>query len=134
MSDASTRGKRNRRHGNDSELMVAAWLRANGWPDACTTRSLSRGVQSRAGDIHGGPCVIEVKAVTASAWPTWLRQAQEEADGAAFIVVRRAARNTDVGTWPARFALRGESWMHAMSGDVVPFGLAFVHAECGEPR
>jgi len=37
--NASQRGKRNRRHGHDTERMVVAYLRAHGWADACTTRS-----------------------------------------------------------------------------------------------
>jgi hypothetical protein len=56
--------------------------------------------------------VIEVKDVKGSAWPTWCRQAEAEAGGRPWIVVRRERGNTDVGSWPCWMAFGpGAEWL-----------------------
>jgi hypothetical protein len=108
-------GAASRRRGHDAERKVAAWLRANGYPDAATTRSaLGHDGFHAPGDVLGVPgVVIEVKDVKGSAWPTWCRQAEAEAEGRPWIVVRRERGVTDVGNWPCKFNDEGGGVMIA---------------------
>lgn len=106
---ASRQGARNRRHGHDTERMVVAYLRAEGWPDAMTTRSkLGHDGATAPGDVEFHPLIcLEVKSVKGSSWPTWCRQAAAEArPGMVPVVVRRTAGVTDVGLWPVRLLER----------------------------
>jgi hypothetical protein len=99
---SAAQGRSNRRKGADTERMVVAWLRDNGWPDA--KRRLAGNGQ--AGDIDGVPGVlIECKYVARSAWPSWQRQALAEAtpDTRLVVVVRRTPGVTDVGQWECRW-------------------------------
>lgn len=98
---ASARGRANRRRGAAAERSVVAWLRHNGYPDARRTLA---GDGRQAGDVDGVQgLTIEVKDVDRSAWPTWMRQAEEQANGGAWVVVRRTRGNPDVGAWPCRW-------------------------------
>ena len=94
----------NRRRGHDCERAVAAYLRANGFPDACTTRAkLGHDGATAPGDIDFAPGIcLEVKDVARSARPSWRAQAVAEAAGRAPIVLRRARGVTDVGRWVAQ--------------------------------
>ena len=95
----------NRRRGADAERAVVAWLRDNGYKDA---RRYLAGDGRQPGDIDGVPGLcIEVKDVAASSWPTWCRQAEAEAGGRAWVVVRRKRGTPDVAKWPCTFALPG---------------------------
>lgn len=58
----ATRGRRNNDVGKRTERAVVNYLRANGWPDAATTRNRDGGRQAGDGDICGIPCVLDVKA------------------------------------------------------------------------
>lgn len=93
---------------------MAAWLRTQGWPDACTTRAkLGHDGATAPGDIDFHPLVcLEVKDVAASAWPTWCRQAVAEArEGMVPAVVRRTRGWPDVGAWECRWPMGGDwSW------------------------
>lgn len=102
--NASQRGKRNRRHGHDTERMVVAYLRAHGWQDACTTRSkLGHDGAHAPGDIDFAPGVcLEVKSVAQPRWGTWRAQCVAEAGGRIPVVVRRTRGVTDVGQWEAQ--------------------------------
>jgi hypothetical protein len=97
-------GATSRRRGHNAERAVAKYLQANGYPDAHTTRSaLGHDGFHAPGDVVGPVgLVIEVKDVASSSWPTWCRQAREEADGRPWVVVRklRGAGGGDVGNWP----------------------------------
>ncbi|HET7325994.1 MAG TPA: hypothetical protein VFJ14_01775 [Nocardioidaceae bacterium] len=95
-------GRAARAKGHRAERAVVAFLRANGHPEAATTRHrLGHDGFHAPGDIAGVPgLVIEVKDVAASAFPTWCRQAEEEAQGTPWCVVRRQPGVTDVGAWP----------------------------------
>lgn len=101
MTTASERGKRNRRHGHETENMIVRWLKDNGYPHAHTTRSqLGHDGFRQPGDIGGVPgVVIEAKSVKSSAWPTWRAQVLAEAGGRIPVVVRRTRGVTDVGQW-----------------------------------
>jgi hypothetical protein len=117
-ADASTRGKRNRRYGHDTELMVANYLARQGWPDACTTRAKLRHAGTRTpGDIDWHPLItLEVKGRIETAWPTWCRQAAAEAPpGTVPVVVRRTRGVTDVGLWECRYQLG--AWMDVTAGE-----------------
>lgn len=117
--NASQRGKRNRRHGHDTERMVVAYLRAHGWQDACTTRSkLGHDGAHAPGDIDFAPGVcLETKSVERSSWPSWRAQCVAEAGGRIPVVVRRTRGVTDVGQWEAQMpvyavkALLGADWV-----------------------
>ena len=93
----------NRRRGHDCERAIVAWLRQNGWPDACTTRSkLGHDGSHTPGDIDFAPGVcLEAKDVGASRWPTWRAQCVAEAGGRIPVVVRRFRGMPDVGRWEA---------------------------------
>lgn len=130
MGDASTRGKQNRDSGHRYELAVCHYLQAQGWPDACTTRSKLRHAGTRTpGDIDWHPLItLEVKSRIESRWPTWCRQAAAEAPpGTIPVVVRRTRGVTDVGQWECR----------VMDQDfVLPFSRSlpdFVPALAGSP-
>lgn len=101
----------NRRRGHDAERAVAAWLRDRGWPDARTTRSaLGHDGAHAPGDIEAIPgLVIEVKDVAGSRWPSWARQAEAEAYGRPWIVIRRRRGTVNVGDWDC---LTSEAWAH----------------------
>lgn len=99
----------NRRKGHETERMIARWLRLNGFPDACTTRSKLGSDGTRTpGDVDFHPLItLESKDVKGSAWPTWCRQAAEEAPpGTVPVVVRRTRGVTDVGQWECRVEQR----------------------------
>jgi hypothetical protein len=98
-------GAANRRRGHVAERRVAAYLREHGYPNAQTSRAaLGHDGTRQPGDVIHGPdrLVVSVKDVAASCWPTWCRQAREEADGRPWVVVRklRGAGGGDVGQWP----------------------------------
>lgn len=95
-------GRAARAKGHRAERAVVAWLRAHGHPDAATTRHrLGHDGWHAPGDVIGVPgLVIECKAVAASSWGSWCRQAEEEANGTPWCVVRRQPGVTDVGAWP----------------------------------
>lgn len=129
----------NRRRGHDAERAVVRYLRANGYPDACTTRAkLGHDGAHAPGDIDFHPLVaLEVKDVAASAWPTWCRQAVAEAGDIPIpAVVRRTRGVPDPGAWECRYrtdALRpphpivevdGESWVVCTLADLVALLLA----------
>ena len=104
MTAASARGRSNRRRGHDTERLIVRWLRANGWPDAHTTRNTGGAGGHQHGDIIGPPLVvIEVKNVAGAAWPTWIDQAKAEASlagpGCAWMVVRRTPGHPDPAGW-----------------------------------
>jgi hypothetical protein len=92
----------NRNRGHNAERAVVKWLKANGYPDAYTTRSkLGHDGAHAPGDVVGPVgLVTEVKDVAASAWPSWCKQAEAEANGRPWVVVRRKRGVTDVGCWP----------------------------------
>lgn len=98
-------GKASRAKGHRYELHVVHYLQANGFPEACTTRSqLGHGGTHQPGDVRveGPVCVsVECKDVTGTAWPTWLRQAARQAGTDVPVVVRKARRVGDVGRHPA---------------------------------
>lgn len=105
-------GKRSRRRGNDTELMVCAWLRMHGYGHARTTRAmLGHGGTKQPGDVYMGPdvdVVLEVKGWAESRWPTWIKQAKQECHlGQTWIVVRRWPGVTNVGMWPAAIGVLG---------------------------
>lgn len=114
-------GAANRRRGADAERAVVAWLRDNGYPDA---RRYLAGDGRQPGDIDGVPGLcIEVKDVASSAWPTWCRQAEQQAVGQAWVVVRRLRGNPNVAEWPCLMATRWGTWqLGARSGLIEPFG------------
>lgn len=91
----------NRRKGHDTERTVARWLRTQGFPDACTTRSkLGSDGTHTPGDIDFEPGIcLEVKDVAQSAWPSWRSQTVAEAQGRVPIVLRRTRGVADVGQW-----------------------------------
>lgn len=100
---ASARGRANRAKGHRAERAVAAYLREHGYPEASTTRHrLGRDGFHAPGDVIGVPAlVVEVKDVQSrSAWPTWVAQAQQEANGTPWVVIRKLPGTTDVGRWP----------------------------------
>lgn len=94
----------NRRRGHDCERAIVAYLRSNGWPDACTTRAkLGHDGAHAPGDIDFAPGVcLEAKDVKASSWPTWRAQCVAEAGGRIPVVVRRFRGMPDVGRWEAQ--------------------------------
>lgn len=102
-------GKANRRRGADAERAVVSYLRTHGYPHA---RRYLAGDGRQPGDIDAIPgACIEVKDVKASAWPTWLRQACEQAgDHRIPVVVRRTRGVADVGAWEARWFNTDETW------------------------
>ena len=116
MSTASQRGKQNRDKGNRFERDVVAYLRAHGYPDARTTRSaLGHGGTKQPGDVIGPVgCAIEVKNVTAAAWPKWLRQAVDQAGELVPVVVRKQAGVSDVGS--SLTVLRFDDYIFALDG------------------
>lgn len=135
MSDAATRGRANRRRGGDAERAVAAWLRANGWPDARRTLA---GDGRQPGDLDWHPCVVaEVKDVAATRWPTWQRQALAQCQwGQAPVVIRRWRGVPDPGRWTARIhhaswteIIRSEDPTGIDPDEWVPLTLAMVAAD-----
>ena len=95
-------GRASRAKGHRAELAVAAYLRQRGYTDAATTRGrLGHDGTHTPGDVVAIPgLVIEVKDVGSSAWPSWCRQAEDEADGRPWVVIRKLRGSTDVGAWP----------------------------------
>jgi hypothetical protein len=104
-------GRASRRKGHGFEREVAAYLRDLGYVDAHTTRSaLGHDGFKAPGDVVGPVgLVIECKNVKASAWPTWIRQAQAEADGRPWVVVRKTRGISDVGQSVCAFG--GLAWV-----------------------
>lgn len=98
-------GASSRRRGHNAERAVAAYLRAHGYPDAHTTRAaLGHDGWHAPGDVVGPlGLVIEVKDVAASSWPSWCRQAEQEAEGRPWVVVRKQRGIADPGRWPCRW-------------------------------
>ena len=92
----------NRNRGHTAERNVAAYLREHGYEDARTTRAaLGHDGAHAPGDVIGPVgLVIEVKDVASSSYPAWCRQAEAEANGRPWVVVRRLRGNPDVGSWP----------------------------------
>lgn len=113
----SARGKAARSKGYRAEKAVAAWLRSVGWPDACTTRAkLGHGGTKQPGDVDWHPLVaLEVKDCARSTWPTWCRQAADEArPGMVPAVVRKTAGVRDVRLWEVR--VRQREWLTILDG------------------
>jgi hypothetical protein len=101
VTDLSAQGRSNRNRGARAEVQVVNWLRLNGHPDA---RRYLAGDGRQPGDIDAIPgLVIEVKDCARSAWPTWCRQAADEAAGRAWVVVRRLRGTTDPGAWSCHY-------------------------------
>lgn len=117
--ERSKRGKRARNRGHGTERMVARWLRANGYPDAETTRAkLGHSGTRQPGDISFHPLVVlEVKAVEKKRdvrWPSWCRQAvAESSPGQVPVVLWRTPGVADVGAWECRVQWFG--WWKATS-------------------
>jgi hypothetical protein len=99
-----------RRRGRDSELRLAEWLVANGFPHAEAVPPLSGGQ-----DIRGVPgWAVEVKSRNNLSLPAWLRQAAKYARGGAvpLLVVRGPGQGTDaIGQWAAVMTL--DHWVGA---------------------
>lgn len=90
-----------RARGARAEVNVVNWLRGHGWPEA---RRYLAGDGRQPGDIDAIPGLcIEVKDRSQSSWPAWCRQAETEAGGRAWVVVRRHRGHPDVAAWPCRF-------------------------------
>jgi hypothetical protein len=105
----------NRRRGKDAEVRVVNYLRQHGFPDA---RRFLSGDGRQPGDIDAIPgLVIEVKDVAGSSWPKWCAQAEAEAKGRPWVVVRRARGTVDVGAWPCQWGSEGGPW----GSTTVPF-------------
>lgn len=103
----------NRRRGHDCERAVVSYLKANGFPDACTTRAkLGHDGAKAPGDIDFHPLIVlEVKDVKGSSWPSWCRQAAAQApQGTVPVVVRRTRGVTDVGLWECRILEEAWAW------------------------
>jgi hypothetical protein len=112
---SAAQGRSNRRKGADTERMVVAWLRENGWPDA--KRRLAGNGQ--AGDIDGVPGVlIECKYVARSSWPSWQFQALAESTLSTelVVVVRRTHGNPNVAEWDARWCDVSGPWVEIGDG------------------
>lgn len=98
-------GATSRRKGHRFELEVAAFLRDRGFPGQKTTRgTLGHGGTRQPGDVYVAdavaPLAVECKNVASSQWPTWLRQAVEQAGDAVPVVVRKTAGSSDVAAFP----------------------------------
>jgi hypothetical protein len=102
--DPSTRGRRNRDRGSRAERDVVKAAQAAGFHNA---RRYGAGDGRQPGDVDlqtDAPLVcLEVKDVASSSWPTWLRQAAEEAAPRNLVpvVVRRTRGLPDARQWPA---------------------------------
>ncbi len=93
-------GATNRRKGHQAERDVVRFAREHGCPDAVTTRNTGGAGGNQIGDVVLAPgVVVEVKNVAGSAWPTWIRQAMNGADGRIWAVVRKTPGVTDPGEW-----------------------------------
>ena len=126
---ATSQGATNRRKGHETERMVVRWLRQVGWPDACTTRAkLGHDGWSAPGDVSWHPLIVlEVKNLTASAWPTWCRQAvAASAPGQVPCVVRRTRGVADVAAWETRVQLAA---LHELGVVLVADRLEMVDGE-----
>lgn len=124
----------NRRAGHDAERQVAKWLRDNGWPDACTTRSkLGSDGTKQVGDVDvcdGTGLVVEVKRVNSrSAWPTWIAQTREQAGDRPWVLVRKTPGVASPARWVA--AVDDELRCHAQKVPVfaATADTALAHAE-----
>lgn len=103
--------------------MVVRYLRANGFPDAQTTRQkLGHDGATAPGDIDFHPLVVlEAKSVATAAWPAWCRQTVAEAlAGTVPMVVRRTRGVADVGLWECR--VKATAWTQIVGR--VPRGLS----------
>lgn len=104
----------NRRRGADAERAVVNYLRSHGYPDA---RRYLAGDGRQPGDIDAIPGLcIEVKDCARSAWPSWCQQAEEEARGRAWVVVRRARGIRDVALWMCRYKYDGRTGSLTFAG------------------
>jgi hypothetical protein len=107
--DKVAQGKRNRRHGHETELMAVRYLK-KWWPDAETSRRrLGADGSKQPGDVVFHPRVsLEVKSVSGSSWPAWCRQAVAQSKpGTIPMVVRRTRGVTDPGRWVVRLPFAG---------------------------
>jgi hypothetical protein len=84
------------------------YAKAQGFPLAATTRStLGHDGSRQPGDValnDGSGAFCEVKNVARSAWPTWLSQTREQAQGRPWVLVRKTPRVSDPGEWVAAIA------------------------------
>jgi len=111
-------GASNRRRGHDAERHVVAYLKDHGFPDAVTTRNTGGAGGRQVGDVAFTPGVsLEVKDVAVRAWPSWLRQAAEQAEERIPVVVHRIRGVRDVGRWPC--ALPWDRWFDDLDGELV---------------
>ena len=111
-----------RRKGNVAEVAVARWLRANGWPEARTTRDARGGSQGGA-DITGVPgWAIEVKSVAQPMIATWWDQTCRQADDAEAkpLLVWHQPGVADPGGWVAIW--RGEDDAYSTARGRPPTG------------
>jgi hypothetical protein len=124
----------NRTRGHNAERAVVKYLKANGFPDACTTRAkLGHDGATAPGDIDFHPLVaLEVKDVASSSWPSWCRQAAAEArPGMVPVVVRRTRGVTDVGAWPVRAQWR--PWLDILGRPAPDFTSSAIVASNQDP-
>ena len=95
--------------GSAAERLVAAWLRENGYPDACRSRA---GWSADVGDILGVPgLVVEVKDAKTKRWGDWLCQLDAEKSNANVrdgVLIVKVAGTTDAGDWLAVRRVRDE--------------------------
>jgi hypothetical protein len=118
VTEATARGKANRRKGHEAELRVCAWLRLNGFPHA--ERSVRTGFNARGhavsdvGDITGTPGVVwQVKAVARRSLPAWLAETEAQraaADAEYGVLVWKLKGSGRPAEWPA--------WLIWKSGEV----------------
>jgi hypothetical protein len=88
MSDASARGRRSRRTGNEWERDLVKWLNRRGYA-AITSRNARGGSQQGVDIITDLPVSVEAKRCKAFDLAGWVDQAREQADesapGAVFV-------------------------------------------------
>jgi len=107
-----------RTRGHNCERAVARYLRRQGFDGAKTTRQMLGHDGAKApGDVSFHPLIVlEVKDVAGSSWPSWCRQAANEApEGAVPAVVRRTRGVPDPGLWECR--VRAWEWIHILDGE-----------------
>lgn len=95
--DASTRGRRNRANGANTERRVATYLRT-WWPDACRA---VRNTQPDPGDIAGTAPDLwwSVKDCQVERISTWLDEVAVKAPPAVGLLVVRRRGHADPGAW-----------------------------------
>lgn len=117
-------GAASRRRGANAERAVVNWMRLNGYPDA---RRYLAGDGRQPGDIDAIPGIcIEVKDRAQSAWPSWERQALEEAGPKRIaVVVRRERGNPNVGEWATRWRAPSDSdWSRGTFQEFIQKGVS----------